>query len=437
MGVKICNYLYTTNYPLQEVYVEDYVYKIEGNLYKQQGDKQIYQPVPVVNINNYMNFYKRVSLSQKQYKTNQTLKTLAGVSAGVGTVSLFFGPIGWIIGGITWVTATALTAIAYNQVHNEATWWGNEGYTQKDITLEYSLKNLCSKLIQYDEIEYNDNNNTCTLTAAHFYYTTSENDYDDYLASHEKHGDHYFNKYSKFIPHYQYIQAHKDTYYYKSSYLRLLEPADQININDEYLVLIYSSTKTGDSKHYFNGIFEETFANEIKEGRINNVSHYIFEILSDSFSFNDFKNVQNKTLEEVLKQQFIFNSDGHKKYSLKLAGDNDLYMVIFHKEDYDKLTVDSNNQIEDLLKQHSYTFYNQSNDKIFSPFDVDNFVEGFYLPASEEELTVSDLEDAQAFNKDRKYYLVQNDSIINCPTITQIIQKGNLYYYYKDQQKKF
>ena len=127
-----------------------------------------------------MNFYKRVSVSNEEYKTSQTLTTITGVSTAISFISACLGPVGWVVAGIGGVTATICGAIACNKVSNKNTWWSNDGYTNKDITLEYTLphQGLYNKLIQYDDIQYLNNN--ITVNAEHFYYTTSEKDYDNY-----------------------------------------------------------------------------------------------------------------------------------------------------------------------------------------------------------------------------------------------------------------
>ena len=109
-------------------------------------------------------------------------------------------------------------------------------------------------------------------------------------------------------------------------------------------------------------------------------------------------------------------------------------MIIFHKENYKQLSPDDEvfkgYTDSEKLKKYNYVFYNKNNDKIFAPEDVDDFVNGLYLPVSEEQLSIEDLEDATAFDKDRRYYKIENDKIVYYPTITQIIQQGSLYYYY-------
>lgn len=437
-GLKVYSYLYATNYPIQEVYYYGDIYKLEGKNYKKQN-QLAYQPVSLVNANNYMNFYKRVSASNEQYKTNRVLTTIAGVSAGVGTVSAFFGPIGWLVTLGTYVASTTLGIIAYNQVNNKNTWWSNDGYTNKDITLEYTLPNqgLYNKLIQYDSLTLE--NNVPKLEASHFYYTTSENDYENYLESIEQgYGDQYFNKYSKFIPNYYYLSK-VNRYSYKTCNLRILKPESKVNKQDEYLMLIYS-TQEGNALKYFSGdkVFEETFSGIIENSLINNVAYSIFETLSTSFSFNDFQDIENKSLQQILEQQFKFINKG-LTYSFRLQptnsnNDDKLYMIIFHKENYKKLKADDPSLAtyndSEKLKKYNYAFYNNENDKIFTPKDVDNFVNGLYLPVSEEQLNIEDLEDATAFDKDRRYYKIENDKIVYYPTITQIIQQGSLYYYY-------
>ncbi len=441
IGLKVYNYLYTTNYPIQEVYYYGDVYKLEGKNYKKQDQPKTYQPVSLVNANNYMNFYKRVSTSNEQYKTNQVLSTIAGVSAGVGAASIFFGPIGWLITLGTSVASTILGVIAYNQVNNENTWWSNDGYTNKDITLKYTLPDLYNKLIQYDTLTLK-NNTTPELEASHFYYTTSENDYENYLGSIEQgYGDQYFNKYSKFIPNYHYLSSKNSKYFYKTCNLRVLAPDSKINKQDEYLMLIYS-TQEGNALKYFTGteVFENIFTNIIDNGLINNVAYSIFETLSTSFSFNDFQNIEGKNLKEILSQQFKFQEGSDLSYSFRLkptidnSNDDKLYMIIFHKENYKQLSPDDEvfkgYTDSEKLKKYNYVFYNKSNDKIFAPEDVGNFVNGLYLPVSEEQLSIEDLEEATAFDKDRRYYKIENNKIVYYPTITQIIQQGSLYYYY-------
>ena len=439
IGLKVYNYLYTTNYPIQEVYYYGDVYKLEGKNYKKQDQPKTYQPVSLVNANNYMNFYKRVSTSNKQYKTNQVLSMIAGVSAGVGAASMFFGPIGWLVTLGTSVTSTILGVIAYNQVNNGNTWWSNDGYTNKDITLKYTLPDLYNKLIQYDSLTLKGQEPT--LEASYFYYTTSENDYENYLESIEQgYGDQYFNKYSKFIPNYYYL-SENSKYSYKTCNLRVLTPSSKINKQDEYLMLIYS-TQGGNALKYFTGdqVFEDIFLGIIENGLINNVAYSIFETLSTSFSFNDFQDIENKSLQQVLEQQFKFINEG-LTYSFRLQptnsnNDDKLYMIIFHKENYKQLDPDDDVVFKgytdsEKLKKYNYTFYNKENDKLFTPEDVDDFVNDLYLPVSEEQLSIEDLEDATVFNKDRRYYkIIEKDKIVYCPTITQVIQQGSLYYYY-------
>ena len=441
IGARIDSYLYITNYPIQEVYYFGDVYKLEGKTYKKQDQPRAYQPVSIANANNYMSFYKRVTASNEQYKTNQVLSTISGVSAGVGTVAMLFGPVGWLVTLGTYAAATTLGVIAYNQVHNENTWWSNDGYTDRDITLEYTLPNqkLYHKLIQYDSLKIE--NKKPILQASHFYYTTSEKDYENYLETIEQgYGDQYFNKYSKFIPSYHYISKNAK-YSYKTCNLRILTPESKVNKQDEYLMLIYS-TQEGNALKYFSDtnkqVFEDIFSGIIENGLINNVAYSIFEILSTSFSFNDFKDIENKSLKQILEQQFNFIDKG-LSYSFRLkptnsSDDDELYMVIFHKENYKQLKPDDSTlkeyTDEEKLKKYNYTFYSNNNDKIFAPEDVPDFVEGLFLPASEEQLSIEDLEDATSFDKDRRYYRIEKDKIIYYPTITQVIQQGSLYYYY-------
>lgn len=433
LGLKIYNYLYTTTFPIQEVYNYEDVYQLEGGKYVLQNTGKKYQAIPIVNASNYMNFYKRVSVSNEEYKTSQTLTTIAGVSTAISFISASLGPVGWIVTGVGAITATVCGAIAASKVSNKNTWWSNDGYTNRDITLEYTLPNqgLYNKLIQYDDIQYVNNNNI-TVNAEHFYYTTSEKDYDNYKAwNAQGYADLYFNKYSKFIPNYHYIQKHAkaNKYMYKPSYLRLVKPNEYVNSTDEYLMLIYNTTETNDL-HYFTGIFEDAFKTYIdSKNRINNVHYSLFEQLSDSFSFNDFGDISNKTLKQVLEKQFIFD-DSQSTFSLKLKGST-YYMVIFHKEDYTTETIKKSSLEADLAK-YQYVFYNSENDEAFDPNHTDNFITGLYLPASEESLTPDDLEDAKAFDSERLYYKVENDKVIYYPTITQVIQQGNSYYYYKE-----
>lgn len=431
LGLKVYNYLYTTTFPLQEVYNYEDVYQLEGGKYVLQNTGKKYQAIPIVNASNYMNFYKRISVSNEEYKTSQTLTTITGVSTAISFISACLGPVGWIVAGVGAITATVCGAIACNKVSNKNTWWSNDGYTNKDITLEYILphQGLYNKLIQYDDIQYLNNN--ITLNAEHFYYTTSEKDYDNYKVwNTQGYADLYFNKYSKFIPNYHYIQKHAQAnrYMYKPSYLRLIKPDEYVNSTDEYLMLIYDTTETNDL-HYFNGVFEDTFENYIdSKNRINNVHYSLFEQLSDSFSFNDFGDVSNKTLKQVLEKQFIFDANVQSTFSLKLK-DSTYYILIFHKEGYTVETIKKASLEADLAK-YQYVFYNSENDEAFDPNHTDNFVTGLYLPASEESLTPDDLEDAKAFDNERLYYKVENDKVVYYPTITQVIQQGNSYYYY-------
>ena len=87
MGLKVYNYLYTTTFPLQEVYNYEDVYQLEGGKYVLQNTGKKYQAIPIVNASNYMNFYKRVSVSNEEYKTSQTLTTIAGVSTAISFIS--------------------------------------------------------------------------------------------------------------------------------------------------------------------------------------------------------------------------------------------------------------------------------------------------------------------------------------------------------------
>ena len=218
-----------------------------------------------------------------------------------------------------------------------------------------------------------------------------------------------------------------------------MTPSSKINKQDEYLMLIYS-TQEGNALKYFSGdkVFEETFSGIIENSLINNVAYSIFETLSTSFSFNDFQDIENKSLQQILEQQFKFINEG-LTYSFRLQptnsnNDDKLYVIIFHKENYKKLKADDPSLAtyndSEKLKKYNYAFYNNENDKIFAPEDVNNFVNGLYLPVSEEQLNIEDLEDAAAFDKDRRYYKIENDKIVYYPTITQIIQQGSLYYYY-------
>lgn len=430
LGLKVYNYLYTTTFPLQEVYNYEDVYQLEGGKYVLQNTGKKYQAIPIVNASNYMNFYKRISVSNEEYKTSQTLTTITGVSTAISFISACLGPVGWIVAGVGAITATVCGAIACNKVSNKNTWWSNDGYTNKDITLEYTLphQGLYNKLIQYDDIQYLNNN--ITVNAEHFYYTTSEKDYDNYKVwNTQGYADLYFNKYSKFIPNYHYIQKHAQAnrYMYKPSYLRLVKPDEYVNSTDEYLMLIYDTTEANDL-HYFNGTFEDTFGEYLLDNRINNVHYSLFEQLSDSFSFNDFGDISNKTLQQVLEKQFVFDTTNPKEFSLKLK-DSTYYILIFHKEDYTVETIKKASLEADLAK-YQYVFYNSENDETFDPNHTDNFVTGLYLPASEESLTPDDLEDAKAFDNERLYYKVENDKVVYYPTITQVIQQGNSYYYY-------
>lgn len=435
LGLKVYNYLYTTTFPIQEVYNYEDVYQLEGGNYVRQNTGKKYQAIPIVNASNYMNFYKRVSVSNEEYKTSQVLTTVTGVSTAVSFISACLGPVGWIVAGIGAVTATICGAIACSKVSNKNTWWSNDGYTNKDITLDYTLPNqgLYNKLIQYDKIDYT--NGGITLEAKHFYYTTSEKDYDNYKVwNSQGYADLYFNKYSKFIPNYHYIQQHaqENKYMYKPSYLRLVKSDEYVNSADEYLMLIYDTEETGDL-HYFNGIFEDTFKSYInsESNLINNVHYFLFEQLSDSFSFNDFGDISNKTLKQVLEKQFVFdgaNAIEGQSFSLKLKGST-YYIIIFHKEDYTVSTI-KKSTLEKDLTNYQYVFYNSKNDEAFNPNHEDNFVKGLYLPASEDSLTPDDLEDAKAFDKERLYYKIENDKVVYYPTIIQAIQQGNSYYYY-------
>lgn len=430
LGLKVYNYLYTTTFPLQEIYNYEDVYQLEGGKYVLQNTGKKYQAIPIVNASNYMNFYKRVSVSNEEYKTSQTLTTITGVSTAISFISACLGPVGWIVAGIGGVTATICGVIACNKVSNKNTWWSNDGYTNRDITLEYTLphQGLYNKLIQYDDIQYLNNN--ITVNAEHFYYTTSEKDYDNYKVwNTQGYADLYFNKYSKFIPNYHYIQKHAQSnrYMYKPSYLRPVKPDEYVNSTDEYLMLIYDTEETGDL-YYFNGTFEDTFGEYLLDNRINNVHYSLFEQLSDSFSFNDFGDISNKTLQQVLEKQFVFDTTNPKEFSLKLK-DSTYYILIFHKEDYTVETIKKASLEADLAK-YQYVFYNSKNDEAFDPNHTDNFVTGLYLPASEESLTPDDLEDAKAFDNERLYYKVENDKVVYYPTITQVIQQGNSYYYY-------
>lgn len=430
LGLKVYNYLYTTTFPLQEVYNYEDVYQLEGGKYVPQNIGKKYQAIPIVNASNYMSFYKRVSVSNEEYKTSQTLTTITGVSTAISFISACLGPVGWVVAGIGGVTATICGAIACNKVSNKNTWWSNDGYTNKDITLEYTLphQGLYNKLIQYDDIQYLNNN--ITVNAEHFYYITSEKDYDNYKVwNTQGYADLYFNKYSKFIPNYHYIQKHAaaNRYMYKPSYLRPVKPDEYVNSTDEYLMLIYDTEETGDL-YYFKGTFEDTFGEYLLDNRINNVHYSLFEQLSDSFSFNDFGDISNKTLQQVLEKQFVFDTTNPKEFSLKLK-DSTYYILIFHKEDYTVETIKKASLEADLVK-YQYVFYNSKNDEAFDPNHTDNFVTGLYLPASEESLTPDDLEDAKAFDNERLYYKVENNKVVYYPTITQVIQQGNSYYYY-------
>lgn len=436
LGIKVYNYLYTTTFPVQEVYNYEDVYQLEGGNYVRQNTGKKYQAIPVVNASNYMNFYKRVSMSNEEYKTTQILGTVTGVSTAISFISGCLGPVGWIISGVGLVTATVCGAIACSKVSNKNTWWSNDGYTEEDITLNYTLpdQGLYNKLIQYDEIKYE--NSSITLNAAHFYYTTSEKDYDNYKVwNSEGYADLYFNKYSKFIPNYHYIQQHaqENKYMYKPSYLRLVKPDEYVNSADEYLMLIYD-TKEKEDLHYFDNLFEITFKEYLlgsKHNRINNVHYSLFEQLSDSFSFNDFGDISNKTLKQVLEKQFIFdNPDNDEQiFSLKLRGST-YYMLIFHKEDY-MIQKIKKETLEKDLTNYQYVFYNNKNDEAFDPNHTgNNFVKGLYLPVSEDSLTPDDLENAKAFDKERLYYKIENNKVVYYPTITQAIQQGNSYYYY-------
>ena len=156
---------------------------------------------------------------------------------------------------------------------------------------------------------------------------------------------------------------------YKPSYLRLVKPNEHVNSTDEYLMLIYDTTE-GNDLHYFTGTFEDAFETYIdSKNRINNVHYSLFEQLSNSFSFNDFGDISNKTLKQVLEKQFIFD-DSQSTFSLKLKGST-YYMVIFHKEDYTVETI-KKASLEADLTEYQYVFYNSDNDEAFDPNNVNN-----------------------------------------------------------------
>ena len=386
-------FLHASNFSLQEVYVKDYVYKLEDQTYKQQDNDQKWQPVSVVNANNYMTFYKRVSLTNDQYKTSQTLKTMSKY--------LFAGNLlGWVPPGSSTLTATVLLGIAYSKISNKNTWWSNDGYTKYDLSLENSLPDFYNKLISYDEMNTNDK----TILASHFYYTASENDYDQYIKLKEQDWkDHYFNKWSKFIPGYHQLASYQH-YHYRPSYLRILTGKDHINTADEYLVFIYS-TNPNDDVYYFQGEFLTTFGSYLENGnRINSIKYPIFEILSDSFSFKDFNNTDG-TLLEILQDQFLFQNTQEEDYCFRLK-DTEQYMIIFHKENYREqaITTDNISNISKDLITYNYIFYDKKNDAIFNPVQVNDFTKDFYLLAAENNLTVDDLTNATEFDLHRKYY---------------------------------
>ena len=121
LGLKVYNYLYTTTFPLQEVYNYEDVYQLEGGKYVLQNTGKKYQAIPIVNASNYMNFYKRVSVSNEEYKTSQVLTTVAGVSTAISFISASLGPVGWIVTGVGAITATVCGAIAASKVSNKNT----------------------------------------------------------------------------------------------------------------------------------------------------------------------------------------------------------------------------------------------------------------------------------------------------------------------------
>ena len=419
-------FLHASNFPLQEVYVKDYVYKLEDQTYKQQDGDQKWQPVSVVNANNYMTFYKRVSLTNDQYKTSQTLKTMSKY--------LFAGNLlGWVPPGLSTLTATALLGIAYSKISNKNTWWGNDGYTKYDLSLENSLSDFYHKLISYDEMDVNNKK----ISASYFYYTASENDYDQYIKLKEQDWkDHYFNKWSKFIPGYHQLVSYQH-YHYRPSYLRILTGKDHINTADEYLVFIYS-TNPNDDVCYFQGEFLTTFGSYLENGnRINSIKYPIFEILSDSFSFKDFNNTDG-TLLEILQDQFLFQNTQEEDYCFRLK-DTEQYMIIFHKENYREqaITTDNISNISKDLITYNYIFYDKKNDVIFNPVQVNDFTKDFYLLAAENNLTVDDLTNATEFDLHRKYYKIEDNKIVYYPTIQQIIEDGHNYYFYKDRIYQF
>ena len=61
----VYNDLYTTTFPLQEVYNYEDVYQLEGGKYVLQNTDKKYQAIPIVNASNYMNFYKRGENEEK------------------------------------------------------------------------------------------------------------------------------------------------------------------------------------------------------------------------------------------------------------------------------------------------------------------------------------------------------------------------------------
>ena len=418
-------FLHASNFPLQEVYVKDYVYKLEDQTYKQQDGDQKWQPVSVVNANNYMTFYKRVSLTNDQYKTSQTLKTISK--------HLFAGNLlGWVPPGLSTLTATVLLGIAYSKISNKNTWWSNDGYTKYDLSLENSLPDFYNKLISYDKMDVNNKK----ISASHFYYTASENDYDQYIELKKQGGDHYFNKWSKFIPGYHQLASYQH-YHYRPSYLRILTGKDHINTADEYLVFIYS-TNPNDDVYYFQGEFLTTFESYLENGnRINSIKYPIFEILSDSFSFKDFNNT-GRPLLEILQDQFLFQNTQEEDCCFRLK-DTEQYMIIFHKENYREqaITTENISNISKDLITYNYIFYDKKNDAIFNPVQVNDFTKDFYLLAAENNLTVDDLIDAIEFDLHRKYYKIEDNQIIYYPTIQQIIEDGHNYYFYKDEIYQF
>lgn len=445
LSIEEANFIYTSNFPLQEVSIYDTIYKYEGNSYISQNKKG-YQTVSLCSPLNYTNFYKRVNIPESQYKTATGL-TIGSLIATVGLTAIALSnPIGWLVGGAALAATTTMGSMALSIWCNKDTWWDTSGYGNKDISLKYTLANNYKKWISFDKYDKSTN----IISAKYFYYTASATDYDNYQASLvQGFPDTYFNKWSKFIPTVNYVQQSGDFYQYKVHNWRALSKTDLVNSKDKYLMILYSVDKSSELCYFKGKKFETLFSsNELP--LINGITHYLIELIGQEISFTDFQDFStNAKLSSVLAQQFVLKEeadDSNAPYSIPLA-ENDLYLVILHQENYQRQTLAelfpkssyTLEEVDTVAKSFQYTLYS-SNDAEIEPKEEPLFIAKLYLRATEENLTIEDLIDPVSFNKDRNYYSVINEEegiIQSQLTFEQVRRQGLKYYFYQQQNYEF